>query len=138
RTTSAYRRLLLGRSRARLSRWISLPRPHSPISMARSEPGGRLMTADERLRSLLREWEERHGRGEDPSAVELCRDCPELTEPLLSEIVRLRSGPRTPAPAAAAAPPAGRAVPAGGFAGQRYRAAEYGARGGLGRGFRGE
>src|SRR5262249_47876725 len=43
------------------------------------------MTAG-RVAELLRHWEELRDRGQEVSAEELCRDCPELLEPLRREI----------------------------------------------------
>jgi tetratricopeptide (TPR) repeat protein len=42
------------------------------------------MTEEDRLAELLLFWEERHEQGEDPSAEDLCRDCPHLA-PLLAQ-----------------------------------------------------
>jgi serine/threonine protein kinase len=40
---------------------------------------------------LLSRWQEGHGRGEDTSAAELCRDCPELAETLAKRIDAVRA-----------------------------------------------
>jgi hypothetical protein len=43
---------------------------------------GRVMDNEERLKELLLAWEELSERGQEVPAVELCKDCPELTEEL--------------------------------------------------------
>ena len=40
------------------------------------------MDRDARLSTLIEQWEQSRARGETPSIEELCRDCPELLEPL--------------------------------------------------------
>ncbi len=44
---------------------------------------------EERLDELVLFWEERRASGESVLAAELCRDCPELTEPLQEQIKKL-------------------------------------------------
>src|SRR5581483_10385882 len=48
------------------------------------------MTAD-RLGDLLLRWEELHDEGRPVAPEELCRDCPELLEPLRRRIAALRA-----------------------------------------------
>jgi tetratricopeptide (TPR) repeat protein/tRNA A-37 threonylcarbamoyl transferase component Bud32 len=45
------------------------------------------MSDDELLAELLLRWEELHEKGQEPSAEELCRDCPHLA-PLLAERIQ--------------------------------------------------
>jgi WD40 repeat protein/serine/threonine protein kinase len=49
------------------------------------------MSDETRLRELLLRWEELHEEGQSVSATELCRDCPELIEPLQQRIGALQS-----------------------------------------------
>lgn len=48
------------------------------------------MTDDDRIADLLIEWEEKHERGIDHSAEELCRECPHLTAELARRIHALK------------------------------------------------
>jgi WD40 repeat protein/predicted Ser/Thr protein kinase len=48
-------------------------------------------TADDRLADLLLRWEELRHQGRQATAEELCRDCPELLEPLRRQIGALRA-----------------------------------------------
>ena len=50
--------------------------------------------SEDRLNSLLTVWQEQQCQGRDLSAAELCRDCPELAEPLGQRIQVLRFDPR--------------------------------------------
>ncbi|MCZ2342755.1 MAG: protein kinase [Bacteroidales bacterium] len=49
------------------------------------------MIDEDRLADLLLEWEERHERGDDPPAAELCRDCPHLAGELAEMIAGLKA-----------------------------------------------
>src|SRR5262249_26368126 len=51
-----------------------------------------------RLRVLVRRWEEQNEQGATLPLEELCRDDPDLLEPLRDEIEALRGLPRPPAP----------------------------------------
>jgi WD40 repeat protein len=53
--------------------------------MANPSPG------DDRLQDLLLSWEEQRRRGQPVGAEELCRDCPELLEPLRRRISALQA-----------------------------------------------
>jgi WD40 repeat protein len=48
-------------------------------------------SGDDRLQDLLLRWEELGRQGRSVTAEELCRDCPELLEPLLRQIRALRA-----------------------------------------------
>jgi tetratricopeptide (TPR) repeat protein/tRNA A-37 threonylcarbamoyl transferase component Bud32 len=48
------------------------------------------MSDDELLAELLLRWEELHEKGQEPSAVELCRDCPHLAPILADRIHALK------------------------------------------------
>ena len=48
------------------------------------------MNADDRLNSLLMVWQEAQANGHDPTAAELCPDCPELAAALNEQIALLR------------------------------------------------
>jgi serine/threonine-protein kinase len=47
------------------------------------------MPIDTRLTDLLVRWEELRERGQSPTPEELCRDCPELLDPLRAQLWRL-------------------------------------------------
>ncbi len=47
--------------------------------------------SDDRLADLLLRWEELHEQGRDATPDELCRDCPELAEPLARRIEALEA-----------------------------------------------
>jgi serine/threonine-protein kinase len=49
-----------------------------------------MTTDDELLADLLLRWEELHEKGQEPSAEELCRDCPHLAPPLAERIHALK------------------------------------------------
>jgi serine/threonine protein kinase len=49
-----------------------------------------MTTDDELLADLLLRWEELHEKGEEPSAEELCRDCPHPAPPLAERIQALK------------------------------------------------
>ncbi len=48
-------------------------------------------STDARLRELLARWEDLSLEGQSPAPEELCRDCPELLEPLRRQIAALRA-----------------------------------------------
>jgi hypothetical protein len=48
------------------------------------------MPDDDKLVDLLVRWEELHERGQDVTAEELCRDCPELVQPLKERMQALQ------------------------------------------------
>jgi hypothetical protein len=48
------------------------------------------MSAESRVDDLLSLWQERHARGEDVPATELCRECPELLPDLERRLLALR------------------------------------------------
>jgi hypothetical protein len=48
------------------------------------------MPDDDKLVDLLVKWEDLHERGQDVTAEELCRDCPELVQPLKERIQALQ------------------------------------------------
>jgi WD40 repeat protein len=48
------------------------------------------MVGDQRLQDLLLEWEELRDAGEEVSAAELCRQCPELADELAARIAALQ------------------------------------------------
>jgi serine/threonine-protein kinase len=49
------------------------------------------MAADDQVRDLLVQWEERHEQGNPVSAEDLCRDCPDLLEELKRQIRALQA-----------------------------------------------
>src|SRR5262245_49122704 len=49
-----------------------------------------LMERDERLAKLLRQWQVAHDGGREVPLEALCRDCPELLEPLRQKIEQLQ------------------------------------------------
>lgn len=49
------------------------------------------LTDEDRLADLLVRWEERREQGQEVSAQELCRDCPELAQELDRRITALKA-----------------------------------------------
>jgi WD40 repeat protein len=49
------------------------------------------MPSESRIQELLLVWEELHEQGKAPTPEELCRDCPELVEPLRQQVAALRA-----------------------------------------------
>src|SRR5262245_38900221 len=49
------------------------------------------MATDPRVSELLERWQELRAQGTDPTAEELCRTCPELTERVRQGIKALRA-----------------------------------------------
>ena len=91
------------------------------------------MSSQSRIEDLLLEWEDRRAAGRAPTAEDLCRDCPELLEPVRRRIADLQrlEGVLDTGPAAAPAP-ASDAPPVWTDAGPRYAGMRFHARGGLG------
>jgi WD40 repeat protein/serine/threonine protein kinase len=93
------------------------------------------------LDDLLDEWERRRDQGRPVSPEELCRDCPELLEPLRQQVARLQQMDRFLQGGAtddATLPSEGGPTPRwevpreGPLPGGRYRPVQFHARGGLG------
>ncbi len=66
------------------------PAPGPGVACVRASDEGAPVTSESRLTSLLVAWMEAYQQGRNVPADDLCRDCPELVEPLRERIEDLR------------------------------------------------